>query len=188
MCRSGKLHAAWSLPDLPEFFLSQKMAHDKDESLNLGKPAGYRQAGICDRWTNKGYKQALDQTAYCYESCCNWRKWRGWVTGKDGKRRSRMAGLPSYCSTCHFSFQIRYQLACTQSEHVAAFRSGNSHPFSVRVSLHHRGGSKGFPNRLSSNIGRHCTQLWSCEGLNHTATPTPAGHKSVCFSLNLPLR
>jgi hypothetical protein len=26
----------------------------RDESLNLGKPAGYRQSGICDRWTNKG--------------------------------------------------------------------------------------------------------------------------------------
>jgi hypothetical protein len=53
--------------------------------------------------------------------------------------------------TClHFSFQIRYQLACAQSgEHMAAFRSGNSHSFSVRVSLHHRGGSKGFPDRLS---------------------------------------
>jgi hypothetical protein len=52
----------------------------------------------------------------------------------------------------HFSFQIRYQFACAQSEHMAAFRSGNSPSFSrsVRVSLHHRGGSKGFPDRLSS--------------------------------------
>jgi hypothetical protein len=37
----------------------------------------------------------------------------GMMTCKDGKPggRSWKAGLPSYCSTCHFSFQIRYRVA-----------------------------------------------------------------------------
>ena len=92
----------------------------------------------------------------------------------------------------HLSLLIPDPLSSCSIECVRPVRVHGRFPiwqlsFLLCPHLHHRG-SEGFPNQLCSDICRHCTRLWRfgyCAGLYHTATLV--GHKSVRFSLNLPI-
>jgi hypothetical protein len=63
--------------------------------------------------------------------------------GRDDRAENGKASTMLFHLSLLVPFQIRYSKTpsstCAQSEYMAAFRSGNSPPFSVLVSLQHRG-------------------------------------------------